>query len=721
MPGFLVGMGALMLGSTPAGAGSADSTRQADWLVATVSAKAVVRPMPDRHEVVLENGLIRRTFRIAPNAATVGYDNLMTGEAVLRGVKPEAQLQFDGLRYDVGGLHGQPDYAYLLPQWLDAMTADPAGFQFVGMETGRTQARFAWKRPARVASTLPWPPPGISLTLHFMPPTGKLPGLKIAVHYELYDGLPLLAKWLTIENNGTTPVTLNNMTTEILAVVEAQSIVGQPERWELPNLHIDSDYAFAGMEPREANKVAHWVPDPQYDTQVNYDRKTPNLLECRPPLGPDLMIAAEKSLDTYRVYELLYDSTDRERNGLALRRMYRTLAPWATENPILMHIRQSDPTAVCSAIDQCAEVGFEMAILSFGSGLDMESTDPAYLTTLKGLADYAHGKGIRLGGYSLLASRSIDAKNDVVVPREVQPNGPIFGSSPCLGSPWGLDYFRKLTAFFERTGMDVLEHDGSYPGDVCASTTHPGHKGLADSQWSQWAQISDFYQWCRARDISLNVPDWYFLNGSTKSPMGYRETNWSLPRDQQLIHGRQNIYDGTWFKAPSMGWSFVPLVEYQGGGPAATLEPLSEHLDTYEQHLVQNLLSGVQACYRGPRLYDTDSTRLMVKKWVAFYKKHRPILDSDIIHLRRADGRDWDGLLHVNPQQKEKGFAVLYNPTDDALTRTISLPLYYTGLTKTARIRAHDGKPQTYRLDRQYRVSVPVTIAAGSFTWLTIE
>ncbi len=26
-----------------------------------------------------------------------------------------------------------------------------------------------------------------------------------------------------------------------------------------------------------------------------------------------------------------------------------------------------------------------------------------------------------------------------------------------------------------------------------------------------------------------------------------------------------------------MGWGFVPLTKYQGGGPEAVLEPLSEH------------------------------------------------------------------------------------------------------------------------------------------------
>ena len=57
-----------------------------------------------------------------------------------------------------------------------------------------------------------------------------------------------------------------------------------------------------------------------------------------------------------------------------------------------------------------------------------------------------------------------------------------------------------------------------------------------------------------------------------------------------------------------MGWMFVPLVQYHGGGAAATIEPLHEHLDVYEQILIQLLGSGVQAAYRGYELYDTDQT-----------------------------------------------------------------------------------------------------------------
>ena len=35
--------------------------------------------------------------------------------------------------------------------------------------------------------------------------------------------------------------------------------------------------------------------------------------------------------------------------------MYRTLAPWTQENPILMHVRKADRASVKAAVDQCVE------------------------------------------------------------------------------------------------------------------------------------------------------------------------------------------------------------------------------------------------------------------------------------------------------------------------------------------------------------------------------
>ncbi len=696
-----------------------------DWLIDPSPFPAVFSTNGVAGEISLENGLVRRAFKLSPDEATVAFDNLMTGESILRSVRSEAQLTLDGKSFNVGGLTGQPINNFLTRAWLAQMGADPAAFHFASYQTGPTEPRFSWlKRTEWLSCDAPWPPPGKSLTLTFAAPA-NLGAIKVEVHYEIYDGLPVIAKWLTVRNDSTKAVMLNSLKVEQLAFVEPESIVdGQPASFRGSYRAFDafSDYSFGGGMSATADAPAiHWTNDPHYTTQVSYQLQTPCLLECSPPIGPEQEIKPGESFESFRVFELVHDSTDRERRGLAMRRADRALAPWAQENPILMHVLSARPEAVKSAVDQCAEVGFEMVIMTFGSGFNIENESPENLAQMKSLADYARSKGVALGGYSLLASRSIDEKNDAINPQTGKPGGMRFGDSPCLGSEWGENYFRKLRQFFDRTGCGVLENDGSYPGDLCAATNHPGHTGLADSQWKQWKIISGFYEWCRARGIYLNVPDWYFLTGSSKTAMGYRETDWSLPREQQEIIERQNIYDGTWEKAPSMGWMFVPLTEYHGGGAAATIEPLKDHLEHYDTRLANLFGAGVQACYRGPRLFDTEETESVVKKWVDFYKRHRAILDSDLIHLRRADGRDWDGWLHVNPALKERGLVMIYNPLSEPIERRICLPLYYTGLTDRASVRREDGGAEEIQLARDYSAEITVKIPAHGRTWLTIS
>jgi hypothetical protein len=702
-----------------------------DWLIHKPASGSKIQI---RSEVELEisNSLIRRVFRLSPNAASIGFDNLMTGESILRGVKPECRITLNGIEYDVGGLKGQPNYAYLLPEWIEKLTNDAAAFQFRNWEERPVTEPFPWKRN-RHSSSQQWPPQGVHLVLNFKPPKeapGNIQEIRVAVHYELYDSIPVLCKWMEIQNLGDEPVLIDRFTSEILAAIEYESSVERrgkvfehPEITPMrpPNMHIESDFIFGAMEPVGGNRTVHWIPDPEYLTQVNYLRNTPNLLEVRPPLGPDWKLDPGENFQTFRTYELIFDSYDRERNGLAKRRMYRTIAPWTTENPIMMHVRSAEPEAVKSAIDQCAEVGFEMVILTFGSGFNVENDDPAYIQQMKELVDYAHSKGVELGGYSLLASRKISPDQDVIHWETGKPGDAFFGNSPCLESEWGNRYFEKLYNFFSKTGFDVLEHDGSYPGDACASTSHAGHRGLKDSQYKQWRKITEFYRWCRSKGIYLNVPDWYFLSGSTKTAMGYRETNWSLPREEQIIHARQNIYDGTWYKTPSMGWMFVPLVEYHGGGAEATLEPLSEHLQAYDLHLANLFGSGVQAAYRGPRLYDSEKTRELVKGWVEFFKRYRAILESDIIHVRRADGRDIDCMMHVNPELQEKALAMVWNPLNEAVERELKLPLYYTGLTDETALREKEGTPRTYSLDRDYSIKIKVRLPARGYTWFVME
>ena len=677
------------------------TSQQNDWLVQPFRQPASVEERGNR--LILDNGLIRRTFVTSPNFATVDYTNQITDSSLLRGIKPEAVLTIDGHPFEVGGLKGQPDYAYLDSGWVADLTSDENAFQFHEYRVGETEIRYPWVRRRSTTPSI-YPPEGVTLTVEFSSPP-SVDSLQVYVHYELYQGIPVLSKWITIRNEGQKPIQLDALSCEILAVNEQ----------EKHRLHIESDYAFSGME------TTQWGPDADYKTQVDYHYQMPLLMTSRYPLGPGISLQPGETFRSFRTFEILHDSDAHERKGLARRKMYRTVAPQVTENPILMHVRSAEPDAVRLAIDQCAEVGFEMVIMTFGSGFNIESEDPEYIATMKGLTDYAHRKGIQIGGYTLMcASRGVGEEFNCIDPDTGQP-GSRFGQSACLASRWADGYFQRVLNFMDATGMDIIETDGPYHGDVCASTTHKHHNGLADSQLRQWEACVHFYHACRARGIYINSPDQYYLNGSNKCGMGYRETNFSLPRERQILIARQNIYDGTYEKTPSMGWMFVPLVEYHGGGASATFEPLCDHLDDYESHLAQNFGSGVIACYRGPRLFDTEQTKAVVKKWVDFYKKYRPILESDLIHVCRPDGRSIDCVLHANAQISPCGLAMLYNPTRTVQQMTLKLPLYYTGLSEIAKIREGEGEPKRYKIDRDYNVEIPIKMEAKSVSYLVIE
>lgn len=696
------------------------STAQTDWLIQPIQQKANIN-IQDNY-IELNNGLAKRIFFIGPNLACIDYTNLSNGQQLLRSIEPEARVVIDGQMYNIGGLIGQTEKAYLIKGSEKKLLSDNNAFQFKGYHIDTIAHYIQWKSTTWNSNKKQ--AKGKSIRFDFIAPNNHLSNLTISVHYNLYDGIPLITKWIEIKNNGEQKVKINRVVNEVLGLVEEESaVVGKPEVMKKQHgIYVETNYAFNNaMRYDISDQTTHWKIDSSYTSQVNYNYETPCLLEIYPERAPGIELAKGETFTSVRTNELLMDSYDRQRRGLMLRKMYRTIAPWTTQNPIFMHLVSKNDEEVKAAIDQCVATGYEAVILSFGSHLNMEDSSQKNIIKWKTLADYAHQKNILLGGYSLFSSRRISDADDVIDIKTGKPGGAFFGNAPCFGSKWGLAYRDKIKYFFKQTGFDIWENDGPYPGDVCASTVHPGHKGYDDSQWRQMEIQKDLYKWLNERGVYINAPDWYFLDGTHKIAVGYREVNFSLSRAQQKIINRQNIHDGTIEKTPSMGWGFVPLTKYQGGGEDAVLEPLQDHLEDYEQLMMQYYGAGVQACYRGPRLYDTDKTRVKVQSVIDWYKKYRSILNADMIQLRRADGRDWDGWLHVDPALPQKGLMMLFNPTNETITRTIQLPLYYTGLKDKATIAVKGNTSKIYTMNRAYETSFSFTLAPGAYEWFTIE
>ena len=160
-----------------------------DWLINNSKARAEVYKSTSGKDIIISNGLIARVFRVLPNLATIDYINQMTGESLLRAVSNEGVLTIDGKAYTIGGLSKQPEYAYTLMKWVDQLAATPNSFLIKDFEVKDIADRMKWKR-VRWASNREMPT-GKELIF-----TLVKDDIEVKVHYELYDGLPTLGKWI---------------------------------------------------------------------------------------------------------------------------------------------------------------------------------------------------------------------------------------------------------------------------------------------------------------------------------------------------------------------------------------------------------------------------------------------------------------------------------------------------------------------------------------------
>ena len=110
-----------------------------------------------------------------------------------------------------------------------------------------------------------------------------------------------------------------------------------------------------------------------------------------------------------------------------------------------------------------------------------------------------------------------------------------------------------------------------------------------------------------------------------------------------------------------------------------------------------------------------------MRTWIDFYKAHRAILESDVIHLRRADGCDVDGIVHVNPQPTTRALIMVFNPLETEVVRTWKIPLYYAGIEHAcARARA-GGSQVIYALNRAYEIELELRVPARGVNWYAVE
>ena len=627
------------------------------------------------------NGLVRREIE-TPTGKTLSFENLQTGVQLITAPYADFEISVNG------------------------KTQSAAVFKFEKAEEVPCLERIAFRKTETMTAGGVYPPPGKAVLLHYS--TEGLPS--VTVRYEIYDGMPVMMKRLTVHNGGKTAVTIDNMAVDVLKITDNRD-----------TLFVDSDYDsttdFLGLD---LQKYAKHYARYRYDT-----------LEVAPLQRMNVKLMPGESLDSIVSYELLFGTAYYEQRLIEVKEMYRRIAPWCTDNVSFFHLISNSPRTIRKVVDQCKEIGIEMIIQSFGSGVNMESSNERYLERIKKAYDYGHSKGIRMGAYTLAY-----VKNYRPVKGDEALNHDGSHICRCLATDWSKQYMKNVLRFIDRTGADAVEIDGPYGMLMCAGGKTHNHDDFTDSQYKQWkASVVDWYREIKKRGVYINAPDWHFLNGTNRSGVGYEEIAFSERRSEQLVTSRIYYYKGTFSKNPSQGWGFLPLNVYHGGGKDAQFFPTAQNAFEFDWAMAQIVASGVWPTIRGKKAYDSEKGKEIFTKWTTLYKKYRRVLNGITVHFMppRIDTADpsrttcMDAIMNQLPTGDVRGFVMFFNQTDAERTEDITLPVYYTGLsdldappapfenTKNSDvqyplygeeiaplvIRARDGSERTYITDDQ--------------------
>ena len=243
-------------------------------------------------------------------------------------------------------------------------------------------------------------------------------------------------------------------------------------------------------------------------------------------------------------------------------------------------IAPTNLSGVKHAIDQMQKVGFEMIIFSFGSGFNLESSDPEYIKQISTAIEYAKSHGnIEVGAYDLIALTRNPPNHSWA---EISPTTCVADGNACMASGWRDYLLAAVLRFIDQTGLTAIETDGPYNGQPCDSEEHEHHHGLGDSIYRQNVLQARFFSELKNQGLYIHAPENYYYWGQSKSGMGYNENQYSLARWLDLHISRQGMFDDTYHTPVTAGWMFVPIEPYHAGGDVASFAPLGEHIQEFE-------------------------------------------------------------------------------------------------------------------------------------------
>jgi len=187
-----------------------------------------------------------------------------------------------------------------------------------------------------------------------------------------------------------------------------------------------------------------------------------------------------------------------------------------------------------------------------------------------------------------------------------------------------------------------------------------------------------------------------------------------------LLMGRTYAHDGTFWKPTTNGDVCFDLNRAGNMTSADELQYLDTGLATF--------LGAAGHCFQGGPLWLNDASRAIVTRWTAVFDKYRALLNGDVVHVRKPDGRGWDAMMHVLPSAaagEPRAFAIFFNPlASRAVSVNTSLCIYYANFASgpaPVRVEWDDGEVEQATQDAAFSVRLSRSVPAHGYAWAVLS
>lgn len=554
---------------------------------------------------------------------------------------------------------------------------------------------------------------------YFRSDTDGIAGIDVSVHYELYDGLPVFKKWLTVQVKAPAdPILVDNLFIEHLRAPnfapEAISVVQiQPNNPTPFSQQIvpDPNQSFPGRTQQLWFFDADWDACCDNELHVSYSYYTRLMVGYGPdvtfggPTGPGALVTSNDTLpfESIAVRLLFHDSTDWERQGLGTRRMQQYLAPQLQESPLYTMITDISTTETFQlAISQAAAAGLELVVVGYGAngycGMCPEQIQNAtWVAWFKSNVDYGKSLGVSVTAYTLMQHNGWG--ETVPEAEQVLNRDGSRGGIACFATDWHAAYRQSVLDFVQATGMIGVETDGQYENAYCGDDSGDHHHNGGIGSWhSQMTATADFNKALKAIGGYQTGADAYMWSGANKWNHADTDAGYSLSSLwERLSVGRDYIYDSTTTRLHSSGMYGMNNI----ASASRQCDPYPGRLACVDFALASFLGQGVVVDNVAASLWDpSDSDASILQAiflgWSQFFISHRPILTSAAsLHIIRPTSRTLEATIHLIPNNttSERGMITIYNPSTTNAYEELPVSLYYAGFAPGDSITVTDVTP----------------------------